>query len=277
MLPVLLVLVLAVGVAGRSQPLYDSEANRAQLEKRFDRYRDDLVRLREQVTKLKEQLRAARGDASLSVSALQETIANERDILFNIQEYLQLPFNYSLCDCYKFTEEQKAKLHEDIGAVKAAIAALQKDSALEGENKFMDEVRSEVKRQLSYINSVEAILNSQCCGKRKNLIGGEKASGLADIGASQYQTNLRAKNWIYDGMTSSELRLRYFSRASSWNITNCPLEKPFASAGECINCEGSTPYWSMRLERCVGCPKGGYFNATSRSCWITYESKESSE
>lgn len=227
--------------------------------------------------KLKDQLKAARGDASLAVPALQEAIANERDILFNIQEYLQLPFNYTLCDCYKLTEENKAKLSEEVKAVRTAIEALQKNTALEGENAAPNELRREIKKQLGYVSSIESILNSQCCGRRNRQVGNEQASGEADIGRSQYQTNLKAKNWIYDGMTSSELRLRYFSRASRWNVTNCPLATPFASAGECINCEGSTPYWSMRLERCVGCPKNGYFNATSRSCWITYTSQESSE
>lgn len=218
-------------------------------------------------------MKNARGDASLAVPALQEAIANERDILFNIQEYLQLPFNYELCTCYNFTKELRSKLREEVKVVRTSIETLQKDAALEGENKFMDELRSEVKRQLVYTNNVEAILNSKCCGKRSRQVGSQVASGTADIGRSQYQTNLRAKNWIYDGMTKAELRLRYFSRAASWNVTNCPLATPFASAGECINCQGRTPYWSMRLERCVGCPKNGYFNATSRTCWVTFSSQ----
>jgi hypothetical protein len=61
------------------------------------------------------------------------------------------------------------------------------------------------------------------------------------------------------------------------NVTNCPIDTPFASGGDCINCEGATPYWSMKLERCVGCPKGAYFNQTSRSCWRTVISQEDSE
>jgi len=43
-----------------------------------------------------------------------------------------LPFNYTLCTCYKFTLEQKAKLSEEVSAVRVAIEALQKNSALEG-------------------------------------------------------------------------------------------------------------------------------------------------
>lgn len=161
--------------------------------------------------------------------------------------------------------------------MRTSIEALQKNAALEVEGTFIAELRSEVKRQLTYINAVDSILASKCCGKRNRFVGKEQASGNVDIGGNQYQTNIKAKNWIYDGMTAAELRLRYFSRSASWNVTNCPIETPFASAGVCIDCTGRAPYWSMRLERCVGCPKQSYYNATSRSCWKTYVSQQSSE
>jgi hypothetical protein len=113
---------------------------------------------------------------------------------------------------------------------------LQKDTSLEIKCKLIEEVKAEASRQLSYVNNFESILNSKCCGRKGQFVGQQTASGIADIGRSQYQTNLKAKNWIYGGMTPSELKLRYFSRAASMNVTNCPIETPFASGGDCVEC-----------------------------------------
>jgi hypothetical protein len=47
MIIAIVMLTVMVGVMGRTQqPLYDSEANRAQLEKRFKKYHGDIGRLR---------------------------------------------------------------------------------------------------------------------------------------------------------------------------------------------------------------------------------------
>lgn len=194
-------------------------------------------------------------------------MANERDTLFNIQSYLSLPFNYSLCDCYTFTEEQKSKLTEHVSTLRQSIEVLQKNAALEVECRLMQDVKSEAQRQLGYVDGLDKILKSDCCGKRTSSTSTQSASGIADLSTSQYQTNIKAKNWIYDGLSASELRLRYFSWSASRNVTNCPIETPFASGGKCINCEGDSPIWSMRLERCLGCPAGSVFNESSKSCW----------
>jgi hypothetical protein len=67
----------------------------------------------------------------------------------------------------------------------------------------MEEVKAEAARQLVYVNNIENILNSKCCGKKGQFVGQKSASGITDIGKNQYQTNLKAKNWIYGGMTQS--------------------------------------------------------------------------
>lgn len=46
MLSLMLVVLLASSAACQNQPLYDSEASKVELQKRFDRYSSDLTRLR---------------------------------------------------------------------------------------------------------------------------------------------------------------------------------------------------------------------------------------
>jgi queuine/archaeosine tRNA-ribosyltransferase len=96
---------------------------------------------------------------------------NERDILFNIQSYLSLPFNYSLCDCYDFTDRQKAKLQEHVNTLKQSLETLNSDANLEVKCKLMEEVKGEVRRQLQFVSGIQAILNSNCCTKRNKLTG----------------------------------------------------------------------------------------------------------
>jgi hypothetical protein len=45
-------------------------------------------------------------------------MANERDILFKIRADLTLPFNYSLCDCYNWTANQRLSLQKDLDGIR---------------------------------------------------------------------------------------------------------------------------------------------------------------
>jgi hypothetical protein len=83
-----------------------------------------------------------------------------------------LPFNYSLCDCYDFSDKQKAKLQEHINTLKQSLETLQRDASLEMKCMLMEEVKGEVGRQLQFVNGIEGILNSNCCTKRNKLTAG---------------------------------------------------------------------------------------------------------
>lgn len=192
-------------------------------------------------------VKGGRTDATLAVPALEESLANERDILLGITSYLSLPFNYSLCDCLNFSDQQKARLREDVATIRRALSAVASDQAIREKCALAEAVQAEVARQTRYVDALEQTLGARCCGKRDQSAWKQSASGFADLSNSQFQTNLKARNWIYGGMSASELRLRYFSRAASANVTNCPLSTPFASGGVCVNCEGDSPLWDMRL------------------------------
>jgi hypothetical protein len=129
------------------------------------------------------------------------------------------------------------------------------------------ELQSEVLRQKQYINIIEQSFNSPCCGGYKiKKLHPQTASGETDLAVSTYQTNIKAKNWIYGGMTQSQLRLRYFSRSASRNITNCPLETPFFNGQNCINCVGDFPFWDMAKEKCSNCAANFKYSESDRDC-----------
>ena len=56
-------------------------------------------------------------DPKMQLSLLQEGLADERDSLYSIQQYLNLPFNERSCQCFNFTDELKLKLKDSIDEV----------------------------------------------------------------------------------------------------------------------------------------------------------------
>lgn len=64
-------------MSGRTHnTLYDASANQAELEKKLNRYNDDLVKLRGQIDRVRAVVRGGRTDATLAVPALEESMAN---------------------------------------------------------------------------------------------------------------------------------------------------------------------------------------------------------
>jgi hypothetical protein len=89
-----------------------------ELQAKLDRYQKDLQLLQEQVQKLKQELQSNKGETTLSISKLQEGLANERDILNTVEGYLSLPFNVSRCECYDLSPLERVKVEREIKAIK---------------------------------------------------------------------------------------------------------------------------------------------------------------
>lgn len=268
---------LLIGQLRADNKPYDENANQAALESKIRIYREDLRRLREAANQIKRTITNNRANTTLGISTLTEGMALERDILFNIESYLTLPFGVSKCDCYSFSDAEKNRLNKDIQNIKESLNSLNRVTSGVPQCDQIQPIKGEVRRQLQYIKTVEENLNAPCCGtheskKRPN----QQATGLTDVSRYTFQTNIKANNWIYGGLTRSELRLRYFSWSASRNVINCPLSTPFFNGKGCINCEGEYPYWDMAKERCAQCAKYYTFNEKNRDCVQStfYESKE---
>lgn len=63
---------------------------------------------------LDQKIKEAAEDPKQQLSLLQEGLADERDSLYQIQQYLKLPFNERSCKCFNFTDDLKDKLRAEI-------------------------------------------------------------------------------------------------------------------------------------------------------------------
>lgn len=66
-------------------------------------------------------LENAADDPSKKLQILQEGLADERDALISIQQYLNLPLNERSCQCFNFTKEMKEKIQMQLNNVKQSI------------------------------------------------------------------------------------------------------------------------------------------------------------
>jgi DNA repair ATPase RecN len=82
--------------------LYLQELNSIQ-----NRFKSDLEAIKAKFTKINEELKQTNASSSSQVIKLQETLAEERDALYNVQKYLSLPFALKSCECLNFTDAQK--------------------------------------------------------------------------------------------------------------------------------------------------------------------------
>lgn len=71
------------------------------------RFKSDLEAIKAKFTKINEELKQTNASSSSQVIKLQETLAEERDALYNVQKYLSLPFALKSCECLNFTDVQK--------------------------------------------------------------------------------------------------------------------------------------------------------------------------
>ena len=116
--------LLALFAAVVANPPYKAATNLAALQDKFNTYKLDLKRLRGAANNIRRTLANSKANETLGIAALQEGMANERDILFNIEGYLTLPFGVSRCDCYAISVSERTRLNDDIKEVKESLSSL---------------------------------------------------------------------------------------------------------------------------------------------------------
>ena len=73
----------------------------------------------------------------------------------------------------------------------------------------------------NYIQHLNATLDGQYCLPSR--VSNERATGIVNLNSSYFKNNLRAKNWYYGSTTASDYKIYLFKRASTYNLTNCPI------------------------------------------------------
>jgi hypothetical protein len=87
------------------------------------------------------------------------------------------------------------------------------------------------------------------------------------LSQTQYISNPNAKNWILGDWTYDKFIDDYITKVnSSPNTTKCPLDKPYFSNNQCINCEIPTDVFNMKDGKCSSCDYGRVVNIKTRKC-----------
>lgn len=55
----------------------------------------------------------------------------------------------------------------------------------------------------------------------------ETPVGMVDLNRSFFKNNLGAGGWYYGSTTKSDYKVKMFKLSSTYNLTNCPRDKPF--------------------------------------------------
>jgi hypothetical protein len=74
---------------------------------------------------------------------------------------------------------------------------------------------------------VNKTLDGEYCNKTVE----QRAVGLVEVSKSYLKNNLDARNWYYGSTTKSDYKIKIFKKSASFNLTSCPLQKPFVRSG----------------------------------------------
>ena len=83
--------------------------------------------------------------------------------MISINSYLNLPFKYSQCECANLSDDQRQQINQQIRSIRKQVKTLKYDVLLQERCPKMNVIRSELERQLNYLETVQYALNSKCC------------------------------------------------------------------------------------------------------------------
>lgn len=110
--------------------IYDEDAYLTSLAKTQEMLANDVKAIQSKFKDINLRLKGTNISDSEKLIFLQESMANERDSLFNLQTYLNVPFALRACQCLNLTQQQKDQLTAQIQDVQTSINTL--ESALDG-------------------------------------------------------------------------------------------------------------------------------------------------
>lgn len=108
--------------------------------------------------------------------------------------------------------------------------------------------------------------------------------GIVDMSNAIYKDNLKAGGWYYGSIQEQDYKLQMFELATKYNVSTCPLNRPFANfqLNKCTSCKqagavfnlgvrscfycGKLAYLNVTNSMCESCPSQHYYNATSKQC-----------
>lgn len=117
-----------------------------------------------------------------------------------------------------------------------------------------EQLALELSQSQNYLNIMNQTINSECCKGNFKFVD-ENATGLVNLQGTIYKDNLNAKNWYYGDITQKDYTLQRFQYSTKYNLTSCPLDRPYADLTEnkCGNCPNPKQYFNLGSRKCVSC------------------------
>ena len=106
------------------QKRYDQSKYLDALQKKQDQFTEDLANIALQIQAINAEFNATNQTQSVTLSKVQEGIAQERDSLYNIESYLNLPLNLKACTCVNFTDEKREEMKQTLKKLSGNIETL---------------------------------------------------------------------------------------------------------------------------------------------------------
>jgi peptidoglycan hydrolase CwlO-like protein len=164
-LPLLLIQVLTLHLPHfQSTPItyYNSTNYLTALEARQAQLQSDLQSIQNQISSINETLRNSSLVPNQRLSTLSEGIADERDSLYNIETYINLPFEIEPCYPINLSDTQRAQLQQQINNVNQSLINLQSQTTSCLNCSQVTEIQTQIKQNSNYLNSISATVNSGC-------------------------------------------------------------------------------------------------------------------
>lgn len=97
----------------------------SELEQRQNKFKADILSIRAQIDQMNKTLNSSTLTPNQQLTTLSEGMADERDTLYNIETYLNMPFEIEPCTCQlNLTADQRDKLQQQIDTVKQSLTNL---------------------------------------------------------------------------------------------------------------------------------------------------------
>lgn len=235
-----------------------------------------LAQIESAIAMLNTTLSQVQNNTSIQIIALEDTMADERYLLDELQQTHVLPLSLKSVNCTNITQQDLSQIQISIQQIQGDLNDLNNTiNQLEANITTPDNYTSTCIQNLrlqrdwaeNYLKTLQQQLLVQCPTPlpAANLTSN---IGIANVTAYQNISNLNNSNWIYGNTTQSQYYLNLFQLITSNNVTNCPASAPFVLAGttNCSNCYDPTPLFDVSTSKCVACPSHSVYDANQRQC-----------
>ena len=91
---------------------------------------------------------------------------------------------------------------------------------------------------------------------------------MVDISQGLKKDNLKANDWYFGSITETEYRFKIFELTTKYNLTSCPLDKPFADifSNKCLKCAKEGAIFNLGDRACYYCNGLQYLNESTSFC-----------